>query len=63
MTDDRFTPPQPEPTASASTGFIIMPVAEQQTASPMQWLYQQLYLQAQQANQQPAQRDLFHVMN
>ena len=64
MTEDRFTQSQPEPTASAPTGFIIMPVVEQQqTASPMQWLYQQLYAQAQQANQRPAQRDLFAVMN
>ncbi|HZZ78529.1 MAG TPA: hypothetical protein VFE62_08425 [Gemmataceae bacterium] len=63
MTEDRFSQPTPEQPVPTS-GFVIMPVGEApQSASPMQWLYQQLYAQAQQANQRPAPRDLFAVMN
>jgi hypothetical protein len=67
MTEDRFSHIQaeqapPPPTAA----FMIVPTgnADSCGVSPLQWLYQQLYAQAQQTSQRPATpRDLFAVMN
>jgi hypothetical protein len=47
-------------------GFLVIPLASADScpaASPLQWLYQQLYSQAVQTNQRPALRELFAVMN
>jgi hypothetical protein len=69
MTDhrfaDTFVPQVSDEPMVASGGFLIVPVAAVETASasPLQWLYQQMYEQAIRANQQPAIRDLFAIMN
>jgi hypothetical protein len=45
--------------------FCLMAVATEAVtpASPLQWLYQKMYEQAQQASRTPRTRDLFAVMN
>jgi hypothetical protein len=67
MTQNRFSQQSSEPNAPLSTaGFLVVPVATADScpaASPLQWLYQQLYAQAVQTNQRPATRELFTVMN
>ncbi len=66
MTENRFSHEPAEQTAPLPTaGFLVVPVATADScpASPLQWLYQQLYAQAIQANQRPATRELFAVMN
>ena len=66
MTDSRFAD---EPLSLAEklnpSAFLVIPAATDSAApaSPMQWLYQKLYEQAQFANQQPRPRELFAVMN
>ena len=46
-------------------GFLMIPVAaaEPTPMSPLQWMYQKLYEQAQAAQTKPQARDLFAVMN
>jgi hypothetical protein len=55
---DRLSPP-------TQGAFYWMAVAagDVTPASPLQWLYQKMYDQAQQASQPPKTRDLFAVMN
>jgi len=55
---DRQSPP-------ALGAFYLMAIAagDVTPASPLQWLYQKMYDQAQQASQPPKTRDLFAVMN
>jgi hypothetical protein len=50
--------PTPAPFFLAS-----MPPSSNASTSSMQWLYQQLYLQAQQGQQPTPARDFFAVMN
>jgi hypothetical protein len=54
-TEQLFTQPQ--------AAFVLLSVGPVPQMSTMEWLYQQLYQQAQQANRQPATRELFAVMN
>lgn len=67
MTDNRFSQQSPEQNVPLpSAGFLVLPVASADScsaASPLQWLYQQLYAQAVQTTQRPATRELFTVMN
>jgi hypothetical protein len=46
-------------------GFMVLPIAGAATSAetPMQWLYRQLFEQAQQAHKPARTRDLFAVMN
>ncbi len=66
MTESRFFyQPEEQNPPLVSPGFLVVPVASAEScpASPLQWLYQQLYAQALQANQRPPTRELFAVMN
>jgi hypothetical protein len=67
MTENRFShEPFAQDAPLPSSGFMVVPVATADScpaASPLQWLYQHLYAQAVQANQRPATRELFAVMN
>jgi hypothetical protein len=49
----------------AVAGFLVISVAAQEPsqASPLPWLYQQLYQKAIQVQPAPQWRDLFAVMN
>jgi hypothetical protein len=66
MTESRFFhQPSQQNAPLPSAGFLVVPVATADScpASPLQWLYQQMYAQAVQANQRPATRELFAIMN
>jgi hypothetical protein len=69
MTDHRFAdtlfPHASNEPVVATGGFLLVPVATVETApaSPLQWLYQQMYEQAVRASQQPPLRDLLAIMN
>jgi hypothetical protein len=65
MSEDRFSQIQPEMNVAPTPGFLVMPIATTPAAavSPLEWMYQQLYAQAQQANQPTTTRELFSVMN
>lgn len=66
MTENRFSEQSPQTNAPSPAGFLVLPMAPAascQNASPLQWIYQQLYTQAVQANERPAMRELFGVMN
>jgi hypothetical protein len=62
MIDQRFPDSFVTESLAAPSAFLVLPMLSGEQASPMQWLYQKLYEQAQ-AAQQPKQRDLFAVMN
>ena len=65
MSEDRFSEFQAEDNVAPTPGFLIVPMASSPAVpmSPLEWMYQQLYAQAQQANQRTATRELFSVMN
>lgn len=68
MFDNRFSDTEiamAERLPSQFSAFHLVPVGPQANSQPssLQWLYQQMYVQAIQANQKPASRDLFAVMN
>ena len=64
MSEDRFSQSQAEGNVAPS-GFLVVPVATTPAAavSPLEWMYQQLYAQAQQASQRTTTRELFRIMN
>jgi hypothetical protein len=67
MIHNRFSETMPEEAGQPSAlqnSFFLVPVPANHMAMPLlPWLYQQLYQQATQINQQPKLRDLFAVMN
>jgi hypothetical protein len=68
MTENRFQLDSEQNPPIAPTGFLVMPLSNSPAAqpSPLEWLYQQMYAQAAQANQatqRSTQRELFGVMN
>jgi hypothetical protein len=67
MTENRFSVDSSEQNIPLQTaGFLIVPMASADScpaAAPLQWLYQQMYAQAIQANQRPTTRELFGIMN
>jgi hypothetical protein len=64
MTNDRFADGSLKAEPPIAPGFLLFPVAPAvAVVSPLEWIYQQMYEQAVRANQQPATRELFAIMN
>jgi hypothetical protein len=62
---DEFTFRRPLMSRHALAGFLVISIAADEPghASPLQWLYQQMYQKAIQIQPAPKWRDLFAVMN
>lgn len=62
---DELVSRQPRLSNHALAGFTVIPVAAEETgqASPLTWLYQQMYQKATQVQSAPKRQDLFAVMN
>lgn len=65
MPTNRFVEPNPpdDQQLPAPSAFLVLPGAPGGQPSSIEWLYQQLYQQAQQANQPRPTRELFVIMN